>query len=135
MCTEYAALAQYCLQKMGIKSAFVNGSAMDHPQMRNFFAHSYIVINPGEDDCYIFDVNDPVLVIQQKTNEEIFFPSLLAPCDTISLERFQELDPFLGGLIECREILFGKKKFFGVTNEEMAYSDGQMPEIISETSE
>jgi hypothetical protein len=130
MCTEYAFLAQHCLQNIGIKSALVNGSVMDGAETRAFYAHSYIVINPGEEDCYVFDVSDPVRVIQKQTNEEILFPRLLTPSDTISLERFRQFDSFLGGLIKCQEILFGDSKLFGATNEELAYSDGQMPEII-----
>lgn len=130
LCSEMAVLAKFCLQEAGVESALVSGDVMEDIEKFNFGAHTYLVINPGKEDCYVFDVSDPVPATE--SGVKFYFPRLLKPVVPISYELLNQPGSRLGQLIKCKEILFGDEKYFGVANEKLAYSGDAKPIIIQE---
>lgn len=130
LCSEWAPLAKYYLQKAGIESALVMGDAKE--ESGSYEPHSYLVINPGKEDCYVFDITRPVrLNMDGPPGKRTYFPQLLKPVIPISYnELMDQSDPPLGKLIKCKEILFGGTKYFGVAIDELTCPDDAGPLII-----
>ncbi len=106
-CAERAALGQWLLQRLGIESVYMSGSAMDNAKDSDEFPepHSWLMVKPSNEaaDYLIFDIARP------KSQHSL--PRILQPSVPVSYDLFKERRD---GLIESTEVLQDRKFWFGV---------------------
>ncbi len=109
VCSEYALMTHYILDKLGIKSSVVVGAfSEEDPKKSRAKRHTFLLLEDGK---YVFD---PAFSVSQ---EGCWPPSVLVPEVPLTIESLRDMsddwDKPLGNKIACTDLLTTEKSWYG----------------------